>query len=149
MTQRFQRTYLAFFLLLVTGTVTLVAVLLYMSYQDKQAQVEVNAVNVVAVLEERLNATLRRTQAELDALAHSTSADALKLSARDQYAASIQQQLALHAKLFPEIVGLRLIDAQGNVLYASDQLFRKPMLRTVVTSLPCASTQSRPLFFPK
>jgi diguanylate cyclase (GGDEF)-like protein/PAS domain S-box-containing protein len=122
MMQRAQRISIVFFLLLVMATAALIAFLLGTAYVEKQHQAEVNVSNVVSVLETRLEATLRRSQATLEELARTTSPALMSLAVRAQHAPAIQRELALRASHFPEIVGLRLIDAHGNVLYASDFL---------------------------
>ncbi|WP_137008724.1 bifunctional diguanylate cyclase/phosphodiesterase [Aquitalea aquatilis] len=147
MIQRPQRIYLVFFLLLFMGTAALIAFLLGTAYVEKQHQAEVNARNVVAVLEARLEAALRRTQANLEELAQRTPLAALSLAARPQYAATMQQQLALPARHFPEIVGLRLIDAEGNVLYASDRLLPQANVRDRSYFIALSQHPQQPLFF--
>jgi diguanylate cyclase (GGDEF)-like protein/PAS domain S-box-containing protein len=129
MMQRSQRTFIVFFLLLFVATAALIAFLLGTSYVEKQHQAEINASNVVRVLEARLEATLRRSQATLEELARTTPPAIMSLDVRAQHALAIQRELALRASHFPEIVGLRLIDTHGNVLYASDFLLPEASVR--------------------
>lgn len=103
MMQRAQRISIVFFLLLVMATAALIAFLLGTAYVEKQHQAEVNVSNVVSVLETRLEATLRRSQATLEELARTTSPALMSLAVRAQHAPAIQRELALRASHFPRL----------------------------------------------
>lgn len=120
MLRRRHSIHLAFFALVVAGTVALAAFLLGTAYYELQRQAETDAQNVVGMLEARLEATLRRVEADLGELVAEVSLDALDAKAVARFGPSLHHQLALRARHFPEITGLRLIDQAGNVLYASD-----------------------------
>lgn len=147
MKQRAQRMFIVFFLLLFLGTAALIAFLLGVAYQEKQRQAEVNASNVVEALEARLEATLRRSQATLEELARTTNPAVMSLAVRNEHATAMQRELALRASHFPEIVGLRLIDAQGNVLYASDIALPNASVRDRSYYLALRQNPQIPLFF--
>jgi C4-dicarboxylate-specific signal transduction histidine kinase len=147
MKQRAQRMFIVFFLLLFLGTAALIAFLLGVAYQEKQRQAEVNASNVVEALEARLEATLRRSQATLEELARTTSPAVMSLAVRNEHARAMQRDLALRASHFPEIVGLRLIDAQGNVLYASDHALPNASVRDRSYYIALRQNPQIPLFF--
>lgn len=57
----------------------------------------------------------------------------------ERHAKSLQRKLALRARHFPEISGLRLIDAEGNVLYASD--IKRPSATVANTQLLCRACE--------
>lgn len=147
MKQHAQRMFIVFFLLLFLGTAALIAFLLGVAYQEKQRQAEVNARNVVEALEARLEATLRRSQATLEELARTTSPAVMSLAVRNEHGSAMQRDLALRASHFPEIVGLRLIDAQGNVLYASDHALPNASVRDRSYYIALRQNPQIPLFF--
>ena len=112
--------YLVFFILAVLGTVVPAAFLLGSAYYSEHRQAAQDARNVSGVLEARLEATLRRIESNLGELVADLPRQALHPKAFSRYGEAMQRQLAMRASHFPEIVGLRIIDAEGNVLYASD-----------------------------
>ncbi|BBN88183.1 bifunctional diguanylate cyclase/phosphodiesterase [Azospira sp. I09] len=112
--------YLVFFILAVLGTVVPAAFLLGSAYYNEHRQAAQDARNIAGVLEARLEATLRRIESNLGELVADLPRQALHPSAFPRYGKLMQRQLALRASHFPEIVGLRVLDAQANVLYASD-----------------------------
>jgi diguanylate cyclase (GGDEF)-like protein/PAS domain S-box-containing protein len=120
MALRRYRPYIAFFVFVLTGTLALASFLLGTSYYELQRKAETDAQNVVGVLEARLEAALRRVEANLNELAAEVPLAALDPEAAPAYRQTLHQQLSLGTRQFPEIAGLRLIDLQGNVLYASD-----------------------------
>ena len=107
--------------LLSLGVLTLLALYLGSSYQDQSRLATANARNLAAVLEARLNLTLRRTQATLESLAQEIPLESLRISARTGYATELHQKLARLAGHFPEVTGLRIIDREGNLLYISER----------------------------
>ncbi len=107
--------------LLSLGVLTLLALYLGSSYQDQSRLATANARNLTAVLEARLNLTLRRTQATLESLAQEVPLESLRISARTGYATELHQKLARLAGHFPEVTGLRIIDREGNLLYISER----------------------------
>ncbi|MEN3372383.1 ATP-binding protein [Dechloromonas sp. ZS-1] len=108
--------------LLSLGVLTLLAFYLGSSYRDQSQLATAHARNLAAVLEARLNLTLRRTQATLESLAKEIPPEALRISARTGYATELHQKLARLAGHFPAITGLRIIDREGNLLYISERV---------------------------
>ena len=107
---------------LVVGLLSLLAFFLSSSHQDHTRLATANAQNLVEVLEARLDSTLRRTQATLEALAQEIPAESLHPEARNRFAPEITAKLARLADHFPEITGLRVIDREGRVLYLSERI---------------------------
>ena len=107
-------------LLVIAGTLTLLTYLLGASYHELQRQAETDARNIAEILETRLEATLRRTQANLEELAREVPLEALDAPENEQFAAPVRHRLAARAARFPEISGYRVADAEGNVRFASD-----------------------------
>ncbi|WP_371324409.1 ATP-binding protein [Dechloromonas sp. ZY10] len=108
------------------GVGLLLSYLLVQAYRERTLQAEATAGNLVEVLEARLDSALRRTQATLVALAAEVPLAALSRQQQPAQAAAMQRRLAALAAHFPEITGLRLIDREGNVLYASEGEFLSP-----------------------
>ena len=108
--------------LLSLGVLTLLAFYLGSSYRDQSQLATAHARNLAAVLEARLNLTLRRTHATLESLAKEIPPEALRISARTGYATELHQKLARLAGHFPEVTGLRIIDRDGNLLYISERV---------------------------
>lgn len=102
------------------GVGILLSYMLVQAYQERTRQAESTASNLVEVLEARLDSALRRTQATLVALAAEVPPAALSPRQQALHAGAMQQRLAALAAHFPEITGLRLLDRDGNVLYASE-----------------------------
>ncbi|WP_293761598.1 EAL domain-containing protein [uncultured Aquitalea sp.] len=120
MPKRPYRIYLLFFLLTFAAMAALIAFLMGAAYRQRLHQAETDSANVVGVLETRLEATLRRTEALLDDVAASTPPEAFADEPSDALRDRIYRQLGLQARLFPEIVGLRLVRTDGRLMYASD-----------------------------
>jgi len=112
-----------FFVATLVGAVILLAFVLGQVYREAGRQAETDARNVAGVLEARLNATLRRVHANLDHLAASLPMESLKAEAVDAYKGRLGAELAQFAARFPEIIGFRVIDTAGDVLYASEANF--------------------------
>ncbi|MDP2793709.1 MAG: EAL domain-containing protein [Sulfurisoma sp.] len=77
--------------------------------------------NLAWMLEARLDATLRRSESVLDELARDIPTEALRPEAVSRYASTVDARLDDHARRFPEITGLRIFDAQGDLLYTSNR----------------------------
>ena len=90
-----------------------------LSYQDQVRSAEVSTRNLAAIFDARLDATLRRTDADLQALVSELPAAALSRQAVARYAKTVNADL--DSRLFnrDELAGYRVHDAQGDSLYAS------------------------------
>lgn len=112
--------YLRLFALIAVGSVALLAFLLGAAHRGLQEQAATNARNLTEVLETRLEATLHRVEATLTTLAEELPPAAMTAAAVPYHGPMLHRRLALLAQHFPEITGLRLIDREGTVLYASE-----------------------------
>jgi len=112
--------YLRLFIVVLVSAAVLSGLLLGASYRSYEAQAETNARNISEVLETRLEVVLRRIQASLEELAVTVPPEALAENVSPQMAEEMRRQLALRAKLFDEITGLRIIDREGRIRYASE-----------------------------
>ena len=111
---------LRWFLPVVVGVSALLSYVLFQAYQERTRQAVATASNLVEVLEARLDSALRRTQATLVALAAEVPPAVLDRQQQAAQAPAMQKRLAALAAHFPEITGLRLLDREGYVLYASE-----------------------------
>lgn len=90
---------------------------------ERQTQSARNTVeNLAGILQQRLDATLRRTDAALEGIVASTEIGILERSERARFDHPVNRSLAISRRNFPEISAFRLIDADGNLLYTSDPI---------------------------
>jgi len=125
---------LGLFLLALIGCCLLLFFLLLTAYRESAGQAEISARNTAGVLEARLEGGLRRVQADLENIATGMPLAALAEGGGAAYRELVGAMLARHAAHFPEIVGYRIIDAAGDVRFASE------------TSLPSANAADRSYF---
>ena len=109
---------------LVATALVVVAVLLYLiasGYHDEFHAAETATRNYAAVVEARLDSTLRRVDADLQGLADAIPLAALDTQAVPRFTNAIQPALRARRVNFPELDSIRVFDASGNVIYYSDQ----------------------------
>ena len=90
-------------------------------YRQTLRSAQRSAGDYAAVLQTRLDATLRRASASLGTLARKLPAPALSKRALTSYADSINGELDAHMVDFPELAGLRVFDSAGDQLYSSNR----------------------------
>ena len=93
---------------------------LWLSYQDKIKTAEISTRNLAAIFETRLDATLRRTDADLKALAMIIPPEAMNQAAVPRYEQEINTNLDSRMFNIEEMAGYRVHDANGDTLYTSD-----------------------------
>ncbi len=98
----------------------LVGYQIYLSYRHQIKLAEISTRNLAAVFETRFDATLRRTDADLQALALVIPAAALNQNAVARYQRTINADLDSRLFNMEEMAGYRVHDANGDTLYASD-----------------------------
>lgn len=98
----------------------LLSYLMWLDYRQVIHAAEATTRNYAAIIETRLDATLRRIEADLDELAARIPPAALDVDAVPVYEAMLHPLLAGHLKNFPEVNGLRITDAVGERIYTSD-----------------------------
>lgn len=108
-----------FFVLTWLGVAVLLALLLSDARSAAGRKAESDARAAAGLLEARLAATLRRVQGELEHLVVSLPREAYRPAAGGRFREHIVGQLGLYARGFPEIAGMRVLDAAGNPLYTS------------------------------
>ncbi|HZX33306.1 MAG TPA: diguanylate cyclase [Rhodocyclaceae bacterium] len=114
-----RRSYAGLFLLGCFATLLLLCSLLWVSYQETEKRATLTARNTVEILEAHLNATFRRLQADLEGVAVSVPREAMDAAGIPSFRARLDRELAMHARQFPEILGYRIVDRNGSVLYTS------------------------------
>ena len=105
------------------GLLILVALLgeqLWVSYRNQIAAAEVTTLNLAAIFETRLDATLRRTDADLQTLAAIIPPEAMTQEALPRFAKEINANLDSRMFNIEEMAGYRVHDANGDTLYSSD-----------------------------
>ena len=100
----------------------LLAFQLGLSYRDQVRSAEISTRNLAAIFDARLDAALRRTDADLQALISEIPRAALGLKAQARYAKKVNE--ALDSRLFnrDEVVCYRVHDANGDTLYGSGKV---------------------------
>jgi len=111
-------------LLVLLGTTVLIMVLviayrLSVSRGEEIAAAEVATRNYAAIFEARLDASLRRADADLKALVREIPVAALNPQAAPRYAQELNARLDSRLFNFREIAGYRVTDAKGDTLYTS------------------------------
>ena len=91
------------------------------AYQEAVQKTEIATRNYAAVIEARLDSTLRRIEGDMFDLASRLPDAVLSLEAVPRYAAEISANLDVHRKNFPEQDGMRIFDANGELLYTNSR----------------------------
>ncbi|MDE2439696.1 MAG: diguanylate cyclase [Betaproteobacteria bacterium] len=84
---------------------------------ERGAEAEVSAIS--AILEARLSGAFQRVQAALEHLAITLPVDALEYAFVEHFRNGVVRELGFHARQFPEVDSFRILDAEGQLLYAS------------------------------
>lgn len=111
-------------LLFALGTSTLAATalmgyLIWSGYREAIHTAETTSRNYAAIIEARLDATLRRADADLLELARELPVAALSKQEVPRYDRELDARLDLRLLNFPELLGLRVFDVDGDLIYAS------------------------------
>lgn len=99
------------------GTFLLALFLLGRGYREAERRAENDARNVAGVLEARLSASLRRLHGDLEQLAAQLPPAALSLAHADAHREAVGALLRQQGAYFPELVGYRVMSADGDILY--------------------------------
>ncbi len=98
----------------------LLGYLIWSGYEEAIKGAETITRNYAAIIEARLDATLRRTEADLQELTDQIPATALNPKAVAHYSHIINPALKARLALFPELESIRIVDVNGDVIYFSD-----------------------------
>lgn len=111
---------LMFVLALVFFLATLaLGLLLWSIRQDDLRRAEIDGANLSWVLETRLDATLRRVDADLREVVRAIAPDDLQAGRMARLSGSIDRHLADHTLKFVEITGVYIFDGKGDLRHAS------------------------------
>jgi len=94
---------------------------LWLSYHEDIDRAKTTTRNYATIFETRLDATLRRTDTVLQALLRTTPEVALDKLAVAGFASAVNAELDSRLLNFDELAGLRVFDAEGDLLYASNR----------------------------
>ena len=97
----------------------LLACLLVLSFRDQVKTAEISSHNLAAIFEARLDATLRRADADLQTLSIELPDASLRKDAVGRYEREVNASLERLLFNVEEIVGYRVHDAEGNLLYTT------------------------------
>jgi diguanylate cyclase (GGDEF)-like protein/PAS domain S-box-containing protein len=109
---------------LVAGTLAMTALLgqlIWSGYREAIHAAETTTRGYAAILEARLDATLRRADAELQQVAHDLPDAALTVAAEPAHARELNAMLDMRVVKFPELEGIRVFDAGGELLYSTNR----------------------------
>jgi PAS domain S-box-containing protein len=98
----------------------LLAYLVWSGYQEAIRNAETTTRNYAAIIEARLDATLRRTEADLREMTDRIPIAALNQKDVAHYKGIIAPALKAHLAFFPELESIRIVDVNGDVIYYSD-----------------------------
>jgi two-component system cell cycle sensor histidine kinase PleC len=101
----------------------LIGYLIWSSYREAIQTAETTSRNYAAIIEARLDASLRRADASLLQLTHNVPVAALNKEAIPRYAGELDAALDSEMVDFPELIGLRIFDANGDQFYSSNDGF--------------------------
>jgi len=103
------------------AVMALMGYLIWSGYREAIRTAETTSRNYAAIIEARLDATLRRTDAHLLELTRDLPVAALSKQAVPRYARALDAGLDLRLLNFPELAGLRISDVDGNLLYTTNR----------------------------
>lgn len=99
--------------------VALVAYLLWSSYQQTLREAESTSQDFAALIEARLEATLRNAEAELREISVLIPPQAMRLEAVPRYEKILLPELKAKVADYPEVSSIRIFNAGGDLLYAA------------------------------
>ncbi len=111
-------------LIALVGSAVLVVMLLmglqlWSSHRESLREAATKTHNYAAIIEARLDATLRRADVVLRAATQEVPAEAMSKQAVPRYASQVRDDLDRDMANFSELSGLRIFDASGELLYSS------------------------------
>ena len=118
----------------------LLAYQLRLSYGDQVKTAEISSYNLAAIFETRLEATLRRTDADLQIMAIEIPFASLNRSAVYHFEREVRANLERMLFNVEEMTGYRVHDADGDLLYAAGDV------ATLCDSKECLNVSKRDYF---
>lgn len=133
--------------LLVTGLLILMLMLalqLKLSHEAALDRATGDADNLAFTLDGQITATLRRIESSLNVIAEQLPDAALQAQAAERFRPQIDHMLAPHRHHFPEILGIFVWDADGNVLYDTVSSFPLKAPRSIAHRPGFQELKSKP-----
>ncbi len=127
--RRYRNMLIAAIAVVVFSVLSLLAYLIWSGYREAILAAHTKTRGYAAILETRLEATLRRVEANLRDLAVTIPVAALDTSGKQtagRDAGALDAMLDLHMREFPEVTGLRVFDARGALRYTSGRASAPP-----------------------
>ncbi|MCX7147227.1 MAG: hypothetical protein NT042_13775 [Sulfuritalea sp.] len=103
----------------VLGVILIMSTMIWMARREALREAAITTRNYASMFEARLDATLRRCDTVLQGLVRTLPKAALNRQAVAGYAEAINAELNVRGANFEEIAGLRVFDANGDLLYTS------------------------------
>lgn len=119
--RRHHRTLIAPLGITTLAVIVLMSYLVWSGFQEAMDEAGTTTRNYAAILEARLDATLRRADAIVLERGRAVAVAALSKQAVSRYAREIDASLDSRLVHFMELAGLRIFDAAGDQLYTSDR----------------------------
>jgi signal transduction histidine kinase/ActR/RegA family two-component response regulator len=101
------------------AVVTLIGLQIKSSRDETILRAETNSQNYVSMIEARLDATLRRAEAHIEHVARTMPAQVLHKSSVAANEKHINAELDAALLFFPELLAIRVWDAEGDLVYTS------------------------------
>ena len=124
---RHRRTAVVVLCIVTLAVWALIGFLIWSGYLAEIRAAEVNTRNNAAMIDARLDATLRRADATMKELAAELPVNALSRRAAPQFAHKIHAELKTQLTDFPEVDSIRIVDAEGEAIYDSNSLKPAPL----------------------
>jgi hypothetical protein len=99
----------------------LIGYLIWSGYQEEIQTARTTTRNYAAIIEARLDATLRRADAGVQGLTRTVPVAALSRQSASRYGGEINSALKSLLTRFPELETLRIVDAGGEAIYYADE----------------------------
>lgn len=107
---------------LVVGIFLLLAYNFWATYRETRAEAEFTARSQAELIEARLDATLRRVDADLNRLAARVPGELLGPATGVTMRQALERDLERNRIAFPEVGGFRIADAAGKLLYVENEI---------------------------
>ena len=117
--KRRSRRLIASLAVVVLAVISLLGYLIWSGYREAKHEAETKTRNYAAMIEARLDATLRRADADLQELARTIPVAALSEQSVSRYAGELGAKMESYLVNFPELAALRIFDASGGRLYTT------------------------------
>ncbi|MBU0751839.1 MAG: PAS domain S-box protein [Gammaproteobacteria bacterium] len=106
----------------ILGASALIGYLIWSGQRELVAGAEQTTRSFTAMIDANIDSTLRRIDVTLRTVGETVPRQALDKARVPEFAADIDRQLDQHLRSFPELAGIRVFDAAGDMLYTTDSV---------------------------